>query len=164
MKYIIDLAAALLSLQNFNSLMAILSGIQNDAVYRLKHTFDQLPKKSVAKLEAMRKLMDSSCSFECYRKKYATVKAPCIPYLGIYQSSLKAIEDVHESDFRGLVNFWKCTLIYHQVEEALRFCESPYNLAVVPRMKLLLDRLPVLTDEDLYRYSFKHEPMDKKER
>ena len=125
--------------------------------------------------------MDSSCSFECYRKKYATVKAPCIPYLyvlqltkdviafnkfssGIYQSSLKAIEDVHESDFRGLVNFWKCTLIYHQVEEALRFCESPYNLAVVPRMKLLLDRLPVLTDEDLYRYSFKHEPMDKKER
>ena len=48
LKYIIDLAAALLSLQNFNSLMAILSGIQNDAVYRLKHTFDQLPKKSAA--------------------------------------------------------------------------------------------------------------------
>ena len=44
-KYFLDVATELKKLNNFNSLMAIISGLNNSAVYRLKHTFNSLPKK-----------------------------------------------------------------------------------------------------------------------
>jgi hypothetical protein len=42
----VNIAEMLRKHKNFHSLLAVVSGLNNSAVYRLKHTRDEIPEKS----------------------------------------------------------------------------------------------------------------------
>jgi hypothetical protein len=91
-------------LNNFNGLMAVVSGLRASAVSRLKHTVEEVPQKIrdvrgrllfflsclACKAEMSRhaqvqteleELMQTASSFKKYRMHLHSVNPPCIPFL-----------------------------------------------------------------------------------
>jgi hypothetical protein len=67
-KKFINIAQRLLRVNNFHTMMAIVSGLDVVHVNRLKRTWAEVPQQSKNILNEMRTLMDSSNNFSQYRK------------------------------------------------------------------------------------------------
>ena len=65
---LVSVAQRLLRLNNFHTMMAVLSGLNLNPVGRLKATWAQIPTSSLVLLEEMRTLMDSKNNFAQYRR------------------------------------------------------------------------------------------------
>lgn len=79
-----SIAVHLRNLNNYNSLMAILAGINSASVLRLKQTRQAiLPKKIYKQFQSLEKLMSTDKSFSSYRMalKASSSGTPGIPYL-----------------------------------------------------------------------------------
>lgn len=67
---------------NFNSLMAVLCGINCTPVLRLKQTWKLVDgKKATKEFLKIEKLMRAEKSFEVYRRALKSSGMPCVPYL-----------------------------------------------------------------------------------
>lgn len=95
---LISIMKQLKKLQNFDTLLAILSGLESSATFRLKHTFNSLNAKSQSTLERLRVLMSHDKSFLRFRYYCRHLKPPVIPYLGMYLSDIVFIH-VGNPDF-----------------------------------------------------------------
>jgi len=58
---------------NFSSLMAVLSGLNNSAVRRLKKTWDLVSQKHVDVLAQLEELMSDDSNFVSYRRLFASM-------------------------------------------------------------------------------------------
>lgn len=72
--------------------MEIISGLNLTPVYRLRKTWDALPRKYVTLFEQLTALMDSKGNFKVYREELHTKDPPCVPFLGLYLTDLTFIE------------------------------------------------------------------------
>jgi len=83
LKRCIAVAYECFRLKNFNGAMAIVSGLQNHCIYRLKNTWDELPEKSWDKWEELCSLFKCDQNFQTLREVTSCSDLPCIPYLGM---------------------------------------------------------------------------------
>lgn len=75
-------AVALRERNNYNSLMAILAGINSASVLRLKQTRQVVENKKIYKrFQSLERLMSSDRSYSSYRLALKTSGSPGIPYL-----------------------------------------------------------------------------------
>jgi hypothetical protein len=81
------------SLNNFSTLTSIISALGTAPIARLKRTWDQVPQRTLAVLEAMRRVMASTKNFGEYREALHAANPPCIPFFGMktprFDSELK---------------------------------------------------------------------------
>ena len=81
---VIELLRQLQRARNFNAMMAVLAGINNSAVYRLKHTRALLPGRARAVLRRIGALLSHEHGWRVYRAALASCPRPALPYLGIH--------------------------------------------------------------------------------
>lgn len=155
---IIYIAEELLKLNNFQTLMAFLGGVNNAAISRLKFTKDQLSKRATQKLEELEKLMNMEGSYKGYREALKNAQPPVIPYLGVYLSDLTFVEDGNPDFIDNLINFSKRQLIYDTISKIETYKVTPpealTNLVI---NKNLLD-IPLYEEQRLYADSLAREP------
>ena len=149
------------NLNNFNTLLAILAGINNAAVYRLKFTKDEVPKKLMVTIEMLHKLMNSNQSYKNYRETLHSVSPPILPYVGIYLTDLVFIDDGNPNFYEGLINFKKREMIYKVIEEIQQYQQTSYNLPVEETIMAYLSNLEVVEEEELWEISMAREPKGK---
>ncbi|XP_044718051.1 rasGEF domain-containing protein [Hirsutella rhossiliensis] len=108
-KHFVAVADKCRGLNNFSTLTSIISALGTAPIARLKRTWDQVPQRSQAVLEAMRRLMASTKNFGEYREALHAANPPCIPFFGVYLTDLTFIEDGIPSIIKktNLVNFAK---------------------------------------------------------
>jgi hypothetical protein len=68
-------------MNNFHLLTAIISGINNSAVSRLKWTFKKVPNRYKEVLTELEGLMSMDGAFKNYRAAFQSATLPAIPYL-----------------------------------------------------------------------------------
>jgi len=78
------------ALNNFSTLTSIISALGTAPIARLKRTWDQIPQRTQAVLESMRRLMASTRNFGEYREALHAANPPCIPFFGELQHSANA--------------------------------------------------------------------------
>ncbi|GAM29062.1 hypothetical protein SAMD00019534_122380 [Acytostelium subglobosum LB1] len=78
---IIDIAKALLKINNFNTLMSLVAGLSLTPIHRLKKTKKKLSSSATQTLAECERVFSSKKSFKTYRDILATVSSPCIPYV-----------------------------------------------------------------------------------
>eukprot|EP00004_Rigifila_ramosa_P007499 TRINITY_DN1849_c0_g1_i3.p1 TRINITY_DN1849_c0_g1~~TRINITY_DN1849_c0_g1_i3.p1 ORF type:complete len:1081 (+),score=249.42 TRINITY_DN1849_c0_g1_i3:2-3244(+) len=165
----IDILSQLHKLNNYNSLLAIISGLGNSSVHRLRHTFSQVPKPQLQIFEQMQELMNGNQSYRNFRAALHLANPPCIPYLGMYLTDLTFIEDGNTDTVASpsgkltLINFRKREMVYLVIREVqqyqnvaptYKFGEDDQSLDL---HQLLLD-LPKVSEKEMYNQSLKIEP------
>jgi son of sevenless len=63
-------------------MIALLAGLNQPAIRRLKRTWEQVNQRTMALLEVVEWTMDSSKGWANYRATLAKVTPPCVPFFG----------------------------------------------------------------------------------
>lgn len=157
-KYIV-IAQKLKEIQNFHLLVAVISGINNSAILRLKWTHSHLSTKTKQTLQQLEQLCSMEASFKNLREAIDNAVPPCIPYLGTYLMDLTFIEDGNPDFVEGnLINFEKRKLQYRILAKIDQYQRVGYNFKKVEVIEQFLNNLPHLTEIELYKKSFELEP------
>jgi len=132
-KKFIDVASIMITLKNFNSAFAILSGLGNVAVTRLTQTWKKLSTSIVGEFERLQQLMDPSRNMRKYRTTLMSTTPPLIPFFPILMKDLFFINDCNPTlTSEGLVNFEKFRMINEVVRMVDRFRKVPYDHIIQP--------------------------------
>ena len=161
MEKLIKVAHKLLGLQNYNSAMAIVAGLNNAPILRLKHTKARLAPAAVASLEDAERFFRNQRNYLTYRAALRAATPPCLPYFGMYLQDLTFVWDGNDTfvDEAGtVVNFEKCGLTAAVMADLRHFQRVPYNFEPVETIQKMLASFPHFTDEELYGLSLSREP------
>lgn len=153
----VNIAELLYKLNNFNSLMAVLAGLNTSAVYRLKFTRDQISDQAKQVLEKLTDLMDPTQSYGNYRQKLHDVDPPCVPFLGTYLTDITFIEDGNPDYIQGLINYRKREMVFRVIREIQQYQQQAYTYDFV-NIAYFLTELPSNNEEALYELSQIREP------
>eukprot|EP01103_Thecamoeba_quadrilineata_P012596 TRINITY_DN3290_c0_g1_i3.p1 TRINITY_DN3290_c0_g1~~TRINITY_DN3290_c0_g1_i3.p1 ORF type:complete len:665 (-),score=119.66 TRINITY_DN3290_c0_g1_i3:58-2010(-) len=159
---ILSIAKHLYQLNNFNSCMAILSAFQSSSVHRLKHTFEDISKRSAKFLALLEKSLSSANAYKEYRALLESISSPCVPFMGVYLTDLTFIEEGNADTVDNLINFRKKTLEYEIIISVQRFQKIAYNYKLVPQVLHLLLSNRSLSEAELYKISLQIEPRNSK--
>jgi len=158
----IKISQHLRELNNFNTLMGIIAGINMSAISRLKNTFLEVDKTTKATLDTLQILLNPGSSFRNYRQVLRNANPPSLPYLGCYLTDLTFMEDGNP-DFvihNGvtMINYYKRELVYNTLREIRMFQQSSYTFPVVEPIHSFLTSLPFSEEKELYELSQQREP------
>lgn len=163
-KYFIGVAEALRSLQNFNSLMAVIASLNGSAIRRLKKSWALVPSKRAQVFEELQGDVSQEGNYKNLRQLLATVNPPLIPYLGMYLTDLTFIEDGNKDSLDGLINFDKRRKIANVVRDIHDYQnQAVYQLRQFAEIDALLRKKMEanLNEDALYEQSLVAEPRER---
>jgi hypothetical protein len=168
MKKILDIAKACLKINNISTVKAILAGLQNAAVHRLKFTTEDLPKSYQEDYEMMLNVTNQDKNFRNLRAHILSCSPPLVPFLGVYLTDLTFIEDgnpdyvASKRTGRNLINWTKRKLVFNVIQEIQQYQYKPYNLQKVYQIQQLMDTTfkshVYIEDPELFKLSLEREP------
>ncbi|KAG5680535.1 hypothetical protein PVAND_010039 [Polypedilum vanderplanki] len=147
-------------LHNFNGVLQICAAFTSAPIYRMKKTWDKVPKNIKSTITKLQAVVCSDGRFRVMREALHRCDPPCIPYLGMYLTDLSFIEE-GTPDFTpdGLLNFSKMRMIAHVIREIRHFQQTPYKIDHIPKVtSYLLDTSLLLDDDEMYHKSLRIEP------
>eukprot|EP01127_Copromyxa_protea_P000196 TRINITY_DN10185_c0_g1_i1.p1 TRINITY_DN10185_c0_g1~~TRINITY_DN10185_c0_g1_i1.p1 ORF type:complete len:1047 (-),score=228.31 TRINITY_DN10185_c0_g1_i1:56-2896(-) len=163
----IEIAHKLYLMNNFNGLMALISGLNRGPVYRLKQTFAAVEAKDAKKIfQELQTVTSSDKSYANLRKSIRSVNPPTIPYLGMYLTDLTFIEEGNKdvvTDHR-LANFHKRRLTAQTIADVQTYQNVKYQFLEIPEMLSKCFGEATFGDDELYEISEYLEPRAGKER
>ncbi|XP_076369185.1 rap guanine nucleotide exchange factor 2-like isoform X2 [Tachypleus tridentatus] len=129
-KQFIKVARQCKECKNFNSMFAILSGLDHGAVSRLRSTWEKLPSKYSKLFKDLSDLMDPSRNMCKYRTLISSenTQPPMIPFYPVVKKDLTFIHLGNDSRVEGLVNFEKLRMLAKEVRQLVNMCSAPYDL------------------------------------
>ncbi|KIK01927.1 hypothetical protein K443DRAFT_678064 [Laccaria amethystina LaAM-08-1] len=127
-KHLISVADRCRTLNNFSSMIAITSGLNTPPIRRLKRTWEQVNPRFMAQFGACEMTIDSNKNFTKYRQLMASVTPPCVPFIGVFLSTLQFIQDGNPDNLPGgLVNFRKRQKASEVISDIKRWQAQPFN-------------------------------------
>ncbi|KAL6050446.1 hypothetical protein QOT17_019828 [Balamuthia mandrillaris] len=159
-KKFISVADKCRALSNYNSMMAILAGLNNFSVQRLKKCW-MISARYKETFERLERIMAPQQNFKYYRKEVAKKNPPLIPYLVMYLRDLTFVYDGNPDyldDEKTLVNFMKMELVEDQLGVLMELQRTPYELGEVTEVTAHLLNVKYLEDDDLHKASLICEP------
>ena len=159
MERFVRIGEELLRLNNYNSLMSILGGLNASSVSRLKFTTEEMDQSCQRQRTVLEQAMSSDNNFRDYRARVNDTPqgVPVLPYLGVYLTDLTFVDE--NSDFvDGLVNFSKRMLIFNIIHQISVRQNSPYNIQPVQQIIERLSRIQILDDKEFFQRSLRLEP------
>jgi len=156
----LEIARHLQGMQSYNSMAAIYYGITHVSVYRLSHTFNELPSETRRTLTNISNFLNPVGGYANYKAEYAVAKPPCIPFLGAHLQEIAFIEEsVPDICGEGMVNFSKRVLLYECIQTITRYSKILYSFLPVKQISSFLTRFKLLKNEnDMYKQSLLLEP------
>ncbi|KAI1505518.1 ras guanine nucleotide exchange factor domain-containing protein [Biscogniauxia marginata] len=166
-KHFVSVADKCRTLNNFSTLTSIISALGTAPIARLKRTWDQVPARTQAVLETMRRLMASTKNFGEYREALHAANPPCIPFFGVYLTDLTFIEDGIPSIIKktNLINFAKRAKTAEVIRDIQQYQNAPYSLQPVPELQdYILSNMQAAGDvHEMYDKSLVVEPRERED-
>ncbi|KNC99937.1 uncharacterized protein SPPG_09269 [Spizellomyces punctatus DAOM BR117] len=172
----IKIANRCMELQNYNTAMAILSGLNTGPVSRLKKTFAGLSSRTTSAYQDLESRLSYRGNYKTYRELEHMSKPPLLPFFGLIIKDLTFLNDGNQKVLsNGLINFEKQRMIYNvinaireyqrykfsfnQDEDVLIPSTSPSQLPIT--LHSYCTHPPCLTEEQLMTLSKILEPSDR---
>jgi len=126
-KHFLKVAKQCKEVQNFNSMFAIISGLNHHAIARMKNTWERVPEKYTKLLADLNMIMDPSRNFSRYRNliKSESTRPPLIPIYPMVSKDLAFVDIGNKSKVEGLVNMEKLRLVAKEIRALTAMCSAP---------------------------------------
>jgi len=155
----LDVAKNLKELKNFNSMMEIMAGLNNSAVYRLKKLWNAIPIESKQIFSEIEQLMSSMNNFATYRTFLENQTPPVFPYLALILRDITFIHDGNGMYIGDCMNMQFLQLIFKQVQTLQKYQSKPYELETDDLIhKYLHENMGYVDEDKLYEWSLKYQP------
>uniref|UniRef100_A0A1A7Z431 RAS guanyl releasing protein 2 (Calcium and DAG-regulated) n=1 Tax=Iconisemion striatum TaxID=60296 RepID=A0A1A7Z431_9TELE len=161
--HFIRVAQKLLQLQNFNTLMAVVGGLSNSSISRLKDTQNQISTETNKVFNNLIELVTSCGNYSQYRKRFSECSGFRFPILGVHLKDLIAVHvalpDWADKE-KMRVNLPKSQQLYTILQELALIQNTPPNIdANTDLLNLLTVSLDQYhTEEEIYQMSLQREP------
>ncbi|CAN9509708.1 unnamed protein product [Ophioblennius macclurei] len=161
--HFIRVAQKLLQLQNFNTLMAVVGGLSNSSISRLKDTETHISAETNKVFNNLIELVTSCGNYSQYRKRFSECLGFRFPILGVHLKDLIAVHvalpDWADKE-RTRVNLAKTQQLYAILQELADIQTTPPNVdANTDLLNLLTVSLDQYhTEEEIYQMSLQREP------
>jgi len=155
----IEIAKKCENLNNFNSVLEIVCGLNHFTIQRLKQLWATISDKSKKDFQYLDDLMTSSNNFKLYRDELKIRKPPMIPYLGLFLRDLTYLAENSIIDESNTIDMELMKLIGGRILFVRRLQSVSYQLEADQAMLEQLNRIEPINDEEfLYQLSLKAEP------
>lgn len=161
--HFIRVAQKLLQLQNFNTLMAVVGGLSNSSISRLKDTQTHISAETNKVFNNLIELVTSCGNYSQYRKRFSECSGFRFPILGVHLKDLIAVHvalpDWADKE-KTRVNLAKTQQLYAILQELALIQATPPNIdANTDLLNLLTVSLDQYhTEEEIYQMSLQREP------
>ncbi|XP_030018308.1 RAS guanyl-releasing protein 2-like isoform X1 [Sphaeramia orbicularis] len=161
--HFIRVAQKLLQLQNFNTLMAVVGGLSNSSISRLKDTQAHISAETNKVFNSLIELVTSCGNYSQYRKRFSECSGFRFPILGVHLKDLIAVHvalpDWADKE-KTRVNLAKTQQLYAILQELALIQNTPPNTdANTDLLNLLTVSLDQYhTEEEIYQMSLQREP------
>ncbi|KRX66658.1 Rap guanine nucleotide exchange factor, partial [Trichinella sp. T9] len=118
--------------KNFNSMFAIISGLEKPCVRRLHNTWDKISSKYTKMLDNLQSLLDPSRNMSKYRQHLADASndPPVIPLLPVLKKDLTFLHECNPTWCDGgMVNFEKLRMVAKEIRFVTKLASAPYELS-----------------------------------
>uniref|UniRef100_A0A3Q2TUG7 RAS guanyl releasing protein 2 n=1 Tax=Fundulus heteroclitus TaxID=8078 RepID=A0A3Q2TUG7_FUNHE len=161
--HFIRVAQKLLQLQNFNTLMAVVGGLSNSSISRLKDTQSHISAETNKVFNSLIELVTSCGNYSQYRKRFSECSGFRFPILGVHLKDLIAVH-VALPDWvdkeKTRVNLAKTQQLYAILQELALIQTTPpsvdSNTDLLNLLTVSLDQYH--TEEEIYQMSLQREP------
>lgn len=161
--HFIRVAQKLLELQNFNTLMAVVGGLSNSSISRLKDTQAHISNETNKVFNSLIELVTSCGNYSQYRKRFSECSGFRFPILGVHLKDLIAVHvalpDWADKE-KTRVNLTKTQQLYTILLELALIQNTPPNIDantdLVNLLTVSLDQYH--TEEEIYQMSLQREP------
>ncbi|XP_039631390.1 rap guanine nucleotide exchange factor 6 isoform X3 [Polypterus senegalus] len=138
-KHFIKIALHCQECKNFNSMFAIISGLNLAPVTRLKGTWEKLPNKYEKLFDDLQEIFDPSRNMAKYRNVLTnqSMQPPIIPLFPVVKKDLTFLHEGNDSSVEGLVNFEKLRMIAKEIRHVIRMTSANMDPAVMFRQRSL---------------------------
>ncbi|XP_048884281.1 rap guanine nucleotide exchange factor 6-like isoform X2 [Brienomyrus brachyistius] len=121
-KHFIKIALHCRECKNFNSMFAIISGLNLAPVARLRSTWEKLPNKYEKLFRDLQDLFDPSRNMAKYRNVLSApnIQPPIIPLFPVLKKDLTFLHEGNDNNVEGLVNFEKLRMIAQEIRNVMR--------------------------------------------
>ncbi|KII89445.1 hypothetical protein PLICRDRAFT_41098 [Plicaturopsis crispa FD-325 SS-3] len=168
-KYFIGVADLCRSIHNFSTMVAISSGLTSTPIRRLQKTWELVSVRYTMQLSACEVITDPHRNFSNYHSTLAKTSPPCVPFIGVFLTSLTFIQDGNKDNIQpNIVNFRKRRKAAEVIQEIKRWQSIPFNFHPIPSvLKYIEESLkqydqPGLADR-FWTLSHEREPREKDE-
>nr|XP_008510378.1 PREDICTED: rap guanine nucleotide exchange factor 2 isoform X2 [Equus przewalskii] len=138
-KHFIKIALHCRECKNFNSMFAIISGLNLAPVARLRTTWEKLPNKYEKLFQDLQDLFDPSRNMAKYRTvlNSQNLQPPIIPLFPVIKKDLTFLHEGNDSKVDGLVNFEKLRMIAKEIRHVGRMASVNMDPALMFRTRSL---------------------------
>ncbi|XP_044622963.1 rap guanine nucleotide exchange factor 2 isoform X2 [Equus asinus] len=136
-KHFIKIALHCRECKNFNSMFAIISGLNLAPVARLRTTWEKLPNKYEKLFQDLQDLFDPSRNMAKYRTvlNSQNLQPPIIPLFPVIKKDLTFLHEGNDSKVDGLVNFEKLRMIAKEIRHVGRMASVNMDPALMFRTR-----------------------------
>lgn len=152
-KFIV-VAYALRDLENFDSLMGVLAGINRQTIHRLAETQELVNQrmegdrtKVPKRLRSLNKLMSNQKSFSAYRLALANSGTNMVPYLGVHLQDITVVNEVKKDMRDGKVNWSKFSQMGRSAAIVLDCARVAPKIEVELKVEGCILGVPLLEEE-----------------
>eukprot|EP01125_Pyxidicula_operculata_P009150 TRINITY_DN3030_c1_g2_i1.p1 TRINITY_DN3030_c1_g2~~TRINITY_DN3030_c1_g2_i1.p1 ORF type:complete len:1162 (-),score=282.43 TRINITY_DN3030_c1_g2_i1:115-3111(-) len=159
----INIARALMDINNYNSLMGVLNGLSFYFISRLKGTWELLPEKVLKTYSTLEQIQNPTNGFKILRESIKNCGKAALPYLATYLADLTAMAENQDIVQRGeltLINFYKHWLVSGVIKNLLQYQKVPIltDASQKDPTYTFLYELCGLEENDLFMLSLEREP------
>ncbi|XP_069447698.1 rap guanine nucleotide exchange factor 6 isoform X1 [Ovis canadensis] len=136
-KHFIKIALHCRECKNFNSMFAIISGLNLASVARLRGTWEKLPSKYEKHFQDLQDLFDPSRNMAKYRNILSSqsMQPPIIPLFPVVKKDMTFLHEGNDSKVDGLVNFEKLRMIAKEIRQVVRMTSANMDPAMMFRQR-----------------------------